>query len=63
MAKKIRKEFIYAVYIVIAIATTMAGYYIGKKRGQSELYASAGLLVAAFVSVIMWVGWGKKHSY
>lgn len=58
----VKKEYVWTFYVVMIIVLAMVGYFAGKASNKSEMYASAGVIVGAIVSVVLWMTWGKKNT-
>lgn len=56
------KEKIWAFYAILIIVLGVVGYVVGKKKDKGEVYAGAGLLLGAVLSIILWVTVGKKAT-
>lgn len=55
------RNTVFAFYAVLILLMAGLGYYLGKDKGQPELYAAAGAAVGAIVSMLLWQFWAKKH--
>lgn len=62
MSKKVSKEMIWAVYVILIIILIISGYFIGKKNEKGGLYAIIGAILGILISEILWVTVGKKMS-
>jgi len=62
MVKKISKKLIWGAYAVLIVILGVVGYFVGKKSGKPEIYASAGVVLGAVISIVLWLAWGKKNS-
>ena len=57
-----KKEVVWAFYAIVIAVLAVIGYYIGKKHGRSEVYASGGALIGSVISISLWLSWGKKNT-
>lgn len=58
-----KKEVVWVIYALLIVILAVVGYYIGKRQGKEEVFASFGALTGAVISIIMWLTWGKKNTY
>lgn len=58
----VSKEMIWGVYAVLIVVLGVIGYFVGKKYGRSEVYASAGVAIGAVISILLWITVGKKMT-
>ena len=57
----LKKEMVWAFYAILMVILGVVGYFVGKSKGRSELYASIGVVVGALISLAMWFGWAKNN--
>ena len=53
---------IWGAYAVLIVVLGVIGFFVGKKHGKSELYASVGVAAGALISVALWFLVGKKMT-
>lgn len=54
------RNTVFILYGVLIVALAAVGFYMGKPKGKSELYAAGGAGLGALTSALLWQFWAKK---